>query len=43
MQKKYEVPELILVGQASEAVLGSGCCGSDGPLQTAPDFEFEED
>lgn len=43
MQKKYEAPELTLIGQASQAVLGSGCCGNDGPLQTASDFEFEQD
>jgi hypothetical protein len=43
MQKKYEAPELTLIGQVSEAVLGTVCCGNDGPLQTAPDFEFEQD
>jgi hypothetical protein len=32
-----------LIGQTSEAVLGAGIGGNDGPLQTAPDFEFEQD
>lgn len=43
MEKTYEAPELTLVGQAGEVVMGSGCCGGDCPLQTAPDFEFEQD
>jgi hypothetical protein len=43
MQKKYEAPELTLIGQADEVVMGSGCCGNDLAQQTAPDFEFEQD
>jgi hypothetical protein len=43
MEKKYEAPELTSIGQASEVVLGSGIGGNDSPMQTAPDFEFEQD
>ena len=43
MEKKYEAPELTFIGQASEVVLGSGCCGNDLAQLTAPDFEFEQD
>ena len=43
MQKKYEAPELTLIGQAGEMVMGAGFIGGDSPLQTAPDFEFEQD
>ena len=43
MQKNYEAPELTLVGQAGEVVMGPFGCGDDSPHQTAPDFEFEQD
>ena len=43
MQNKYEAPELTLVGQAEEVVLGFGLGGDDVPNQLAPDFEFEQD
>jgi len=43
MQKKYEAPEVTLVGQADEVVKGFGSSGDDMPQQTAPDFEFEQD
>jgi hypothetical protein len=43
MLKKYEAPELTLIGQANELVMGNGDMGSDMPLQSAPDFEFEQD
>lgn len=43
MQKKYEAPNLKLVGQAGEVVMGLGGDGFDGPWQTASDFEFEQD
>ncbi len=43
MQKKCEAPELTLVGQADEVVMGFSGCGDDMPHQTAPDFEFEQD
>jgi len=41
--KKYEAPALTVVGQAGEVVMGIGTLGDDNPLQTAPDFEFEQD
>jgi hypothetical protein len=43
MQKNYEAPELTLIGPANEVVMGSGDAGTDMPLQSAPDFEFEQD
>jgi len=43
MQNKFDAPELTLIGQASEVVMGAGSLGNDVPLQTAPDFEFEQD
>jgi hypothetical protein len=43
MQKKYEVPELTLIGQADEVVMGTESVGLDAPFQSAPDFEFEHD
>ena len=43
MQKKYEAPELTLIGQADEIVMGSGIVGTDMPHLSAPDFEFEQD
>ena len=41
--KKYEAPNLKLVGQAGDVVMGSGSVGPDFPQQSAPDFEFEQD
>ena len=43
MQKTYEVPELTLIGQAGEVVMGVGGGGLDGPWQSESDFEFEHD
>lgn len=43
MQKKYEAPELTLIGHAGEVVMGLGGSGFDVPYQTVPDFEFEHD
>src|SRR5215469_4273196 len=43
MRKTYEAPEVALIGQADEVVMGSGIAGDDIPNQTAPDFEFEHD
>jgi hypothetical protein len=43
MQNKYEAPELTLIGEADEVVMGIGSFGDDCPLQTVPDFEFEQD
>lgn len=40
---KYEAPDVKLIGQASEVVMGLGGSGFDGPWQSAPDFEFEQD
>lgn len=41
--KKYEAPNLKLVGQAGEVVMGGGGGGVDGPWQSESDFEFEQD
>jgi hypothetical protein len=43
MHKKYEAPELALIGTANEVVMGTGIGALDGGLQSAPDFEFEHD
>jgi hypothetical protein len=44
MQMAYEAPELLLIGEASDVVMGIGVGGSDGVgQQAAPDFEFEQD
>jgi len=43
MQKTYETPELTLVGEAEEVVLGSTGLGGDLPFENAFDFEFEQD
>jgi len=43
MQKRYEAPELTLIGQADEVVMGSTNGGVDLPNESAPDFEFEHD
>jgi hypothetical protein len=43
MEKQYEVPELTLVGQAEDVVLGLSGCGSDNNGYAADDFEFEPD
>jgi len=43
MQKKYEAPELTLIGQAGEVVMGAPGMGGDLPDQSAADFEFEQD
>jgi hypothetical protein len=41
--KKFEAPELTLIGQAGEVVMGSGLGSGDFPQLAAPDFEFEQD
>ena len=41
--KKYEAPEVTLVGQAGEVVMGTPGTGFDVPTQASPDFEFEQD
>lgn len=43
MPKKYEAPELTLVGDAHDIVMGSGFSGTDMPHESASDFEFEPD
>lgn len=44
MQQKYEAPELTLIGEANNVVMGSGMGGSDmGFMLSASDFEFEQD
>jgi hypothetical protein len=43
MQKTYEVPELTMVGQVDEVVLGAGAGGFELPQYSAADFEFEQD
>jgi len=41
--KKYEAPELTLIGHAGEVVMGTNINGDDYPFKTASDFEFEQD
>ena len=43
MQSNYEAPELTLIGEANEVVMGTGTGGDDFPKQIALDFEFEHD
>lgn len=43
MQNKYEAPELTLIGEANDVVMGTDGNGLDFPLETSPDFEFEQD
>ena len=43
MQEQYEAPELTLIGEADEVVLGVGSGGGDVLMLGAPDFEFEQD
>jgi len=43
MQNEYEAPELTLIGDADEVVMGTSLGGDDVPNQLAADFEFEED
>ena len=44
MQKKYEAPQLALIGEATDVVMGTGIGTSDAITeQSAPDFEFEQD
>ena len=43
MQEEYEAPELTLIGQADEVVMGSIFSGDDFPCMAAFDFEFEQD
>ena len=43
MQKKFEAPELTLIGPSAEVVMGAGAGNGDVILLAAPDFEFEQD
>jgi hypothetical protein len=43
MQKPYEAPELTLIGEADEVILGAVGGGNDCDFFVAPDFEFEQD
>jgi hypothetical protein len=43
MLKKYEAPELTLIGQANAIVMGTGDGGVDLPHESAADFEYEHD
>ena len=43
MQKQYEAPELTLIGQADEVVLGIAGVGFDLGTYSGSDFEFEQD
>ena len=43
MEKRYEIPELTMIGEANEIVMGFAGTGLDFPFQTPADFEFEQD
>ena len=43
MQNNYEAPELTLIGEANEVVMGTNGDGVDFPHEFAADFEFEQD
>lgn len=43
MRKIYEAPELKLIGEATEVVMGSDGFTTEGSFQMALDFEFQED
>jgi hypothetical protein len=43
MQNNYEAPELTLIGEANEVVMGAAIGGNDFPKEFGLDFEFEQD
>ncbi len=43
MQNQYEAPELTLIGEANEVVMGISSGGDDLPKYFGSDFEFEHD
>ena len=43
MQNNYEAPELTLIGEANDVVMGAGIGGDDLPKQFGLDFDFEQD
>jgi hypothetical protein len=43
MQNTYEAPELTLIGDADEVVMGATGSGFDLPFENGWDFEFAQD
>jgi len=43
MENNYEAPELTLIGDVNEVVMGGGIGGNDFPKEFGADFEFEDD
>ena len=43
MEKQYEAPELTVIGQAEDVVMGIDGCGDDLGQDFGMDFEFELD
>ena len=43
MQKQYELPNLTVIGEAENVVLGASVGLGDFGMQVVPDFEFEQD
>lgn len=43
MQKRYEPPQLAVIGDADHVVMGASIGASDNFHISAPDFEFEHD
>ena len=43
MQEEYEAPELTLIGQADEVVMGANGSGFDLAHEFGWDFEYEQD
>jgi len=43
METRYEAPELTVIGEAEEVVMGVLVNGDDYPFRSAPDFEFAQD
>lgn len=43
METRYEAPELTVIGEAEEVVLGTLFNGDDYPWKSAADFEFAQD
>jgi hypothetical protein len=43
MQKQFEAPELELIGDAEDVVMGTVGCDTEMGYLFTPDFEFEQD
>jgi len=43
MENNYEAPELTLIGDVNEVVMGASIGGNDFPKEFGADFEFEDD